>query len=78
MAMRHDVLVLVLAGVALVTPLVSLGIVCDCLTPTPLWNACRSVAQAREHEGNRDVTGTEVSEGAQERAMPAPQPHQAT
>ena len=40
--------------------------------------ACRSVAQALEHEGIRDATGTEVSVSAQERAMPEPQPHQAT
>ena len=34
--------------------------------------------QALEHEGTRDATGTEVSEGAQERVMAEPQPHQAT
>ena len=36
------------------------------------------VAQALEHEGNRDATGTEVLEGAQERVMPEPHSHQAT
>ena len=25
------------------------------------WKACRSVAQALKHEGNRDASGTEVS-----------------
>ena len=38
---------------------------------------CRSDAQALEHEGSRDATGAEVSLGAQERAMPEPQPQQA-
>ena len=38
-----------------------------------LWKA-----QALEHEGNRDTTGTEASEVAQWRAMPETQPHQAT
>ena len=42
-----------------------------------LWKACRTVAQALEDEGNRDATDTEVSKGAQERATPEPQPHQA-
>ena len=44
----------------------------------PLEGMWRGVAEALEHEGNRDATGTAVSEGAQERAMPEPQPHQAT
>ena len=43
-----------------------------------LWKACRSVAQALTHEENRDITGTEGLEDAQECAMPKPQPHQAT
>ena len=29
-----------------------------------VWKACRSVAQALEHDGNRDAPGTEVSKGA--------------
>ena len=43
-----------------------------------LCSNLRSVAQALGHEGNRDATGTEVLEGAQERVMPEPQSHQAT
>ena len=48
------------------------------LTWRCLWMACWSIAQAFEHDGKRDASGTEVSAGAQERAMPEPQPHQAT
>ena len=45
--------------------------------------ACRCVAQALKHDGNRNATGTAVrrsrySEGARERAMPEPQPHETT
>ena len=43
-----------------------------------VWNACRSVAQALEHDGNCGRTGTDVLEGAQERAIPELQPQQAT
>ena len=39
---------------------------------------CRSFAQGRDNEGARDAAGTEVSGDAQERAMPKPQPRQAT
>ena len=35
----------------------------------PLCINARSVAQALEHDGNRDASGTEVSQGAQERAV---------
>ena len=38
-----------------------------------VWKACRSVDQGLEHDGIRDATGTEVSESAQERAIPEPQ-----
>ena len=44
----------------------------------PLEGMCWSVAQEGKHEENRGATGMEVSEGAQERAMPEPQPQQAT
>ena len=40
--------------------------------------ACRSFAQWRDNEGARDTTGAGVSGDAQERAMPKPQPRQAT
>ena len=63
-------------GVSVFPPLAHIGLArltCRCLL-----KACRSVAQALEHEGIRDATGTEVSVSAQERAMPEPQPHQAT
>ena len=40
--------------------------------------ACRSFAQGLVHEGKRGATGTGFSGGAQERAMPKPQPRQAT
>ena len=36
--------------------------------------ACQSVAQALEHEGKGDATGTEMVAHPQERAMPEPQP----
>ena len=45
---------------------------------TDRMNACRSVAKALEHEGNRGATGTEIAAGAMERVIPKPQPHQAT
>ena len=63
-------------GVSVFPPLAHIGLAQ--LKWRCLWKACRSVAQALEHDGNRDATGTEVSGGAQERAMPEPQPHQAT
>ena len=47
------------------------------LTWRCLWMACRSIAQALEHDGKREASGTEASAGAQERAVPEPQPHQA-
>ena len=40
--------------------------------------ACRSVAQALEHEGNGDAAGTEGVGNPQERAMPKPRRRQAT
>ena len=40
--------------------------------------ACRSVAQALEHEGTRDATDTEVVGDHQKRATPEQQPRQAT
>ena len=43
-----------------------------------VWKACRSVAQALEHEGKGDTTGAEVVAHSQERAMPMPQPQHAT
>ena len=39
-----------------------------------LLRAYRSVAQALEHEGKDDATGTEVVAHPQERAMPKPHP----
>ena len=43
-----------------------------------LLKACRSVAQALEREGEGSATGAWYMQDAQERAMPKPQPHQAT
>ena len=43
-----------------------------------LLKVCGSVAQAREHEGNDSATGMADVRDPQERAMPQPQPHQAT
>ena len=43
-----------------------------------LSKACESVAQALDHEGKSDATGTEVVTHLRERAMPKPQPQQAT
>ena len=39
-----------------------------------LLGACRSVAQALEHEGKGDATGTEVVAHPQKRTMPKPHP----
>ena len=41
---------------------------------TRLLGACRSVAQALEHEGKGDATGTEVVAHPQKRTMPKPHP----
>ena len=63
-------------GVSVFPPLAHIGLArltCRCLL-----KACRSVAQALEHEGIRDATGTEVVGHYQERAMPQPQPRQST
>ena len=43
-----------------------------------LFRACRSVAQALEHKGKDDSTGTEGLGKPQERAMPTPHRRQAT
>ena len=43
-----------------------------------LVKACRSVAQALDHEGKRDAAGTQRPSGRWERAAPKPQPHQVT
>ena len=43
-----------------------------------LLKACRSVAQALEHEEKRDAAGTQRRSGRWERALPKPQPHQVT
>ena len=43
-----------------------------------LLRACRSVAQALEHEGKGDATGTEGVGNPQERAMPTPHRRQAS
>ena len=42
-----------------------------------LLRACRSVAQALDHEGKGDATGTQVIGHPQERAMPKPHRRQA-
>ena len=39
---------------------------------------CRSIAQTLEHEGKGAATGTWRAGDGQERAMPTPQPHQAS
>ena len=44
----------------------------------PALRACRSVAEALDHEGKGDATGTQVVAHPQERAMPKPHPPQAT